>query len=98
MNAHDLVRYPVNTEKARRGWVESEKGRWYTFIVPTDASKPQIRIAVEQVFNVHVKSVNTMHRPGKFRRRRMRGGYTPETKHAIVHLAPGEKIAFFEGI
>jgi len=96
--AHDIIRYPVNTEKARLGWAENPKGRWYTFEVDKMATKQAIKQAVEKAFQVKVTDVHTLVRAGKFRRRRMIGGYTADTKRAIVTLAPGEKIAFFDGI
>lgn len=97
-SAFDIIRYPVNTEKSRLGWNEDEKGRWYTFEVAKNATKPQIKTAVEKAFDVKVKEVRTLTRKGKFKRRRQAGGYTSDIKRAIVTLVPGEKIPFFDGV
>ena len=59
----------------------------YTFIVDPDANKIEIRQAVESIFNVRVAKVNTLNRNGK----------RPDTKRAIVTLAPGDRIELFEG-
>ncbi|RMH55777.1 MAG: 50S ribosomal protein L23 [Candidatus Hydrogenedentota bacterium] len=102
-SAFDVIRYPVTTEKARRGWTQESPGRLYTFEVDPRANKSAIKSAIERAFGVRVKQVRTMVRKGKFRRRLgfrggNRGGYTATRKRAIVTLAPGEKIAFFDGI
>jgi large subunit ribosomal protein L23 len=87
----DILLAPVISEKSY-GLVDEGK---YTFIVRPDANKTQIRIAVEQVFNVRVTSVNTINRPGK--RKRIRGGFGTRnsTKRAIVGLADGDRIDLF---
>jgi large subunit ribosomal protein L23 len=96
--AFEIIRFPVNTEKARTGWVDSPSGRRYTFLVDRSATKADVKKAVEAAFQVKVKDVRTMTRKGKFRRRRIVGGYTSDTKRAVVTLQPEQKIAFFEGI
>ena len=60
------------------------------------ATKPDIRRAVEQIWGVRVKAVNTMHRRGKEVRRRFVKGTKPGRRRAIVTLQAGEKIAIFE--
>jgi large subunit ribosomal protein L23 len=87
----DILISPVVSEKSY-GLMDENK---YTFVVHPDANKTQIKIAVEQVFGVTVIGVNTINRPGK--RVRTRGGYgrRPDTKRAIVSLAPGERIDIF---
>lgn len=97
-NAFDIIRAPINTERARAGWAENPKGRTYTFEVATDATKADIKGAVETAFKVKVLEVRTLMRKGKFRRRRIKGGYQTDVKRAIVQLAPDEKISFFDGI
>ncbi|HVW80549.1 MAG TPA: 50S ribosomal protein L23 [Mycobacteriales bacterium] len=89
----DILRGPVISEKSY-GLLDDGK---YTFLVREDANKTQIRIAVEQVFNVRVTSVNTLNRPGK--RKRIRSGFATRnsTKRAIVALAPGDRIDLFGG-
>jgi large subunit ribosomal protein L23 len=71
----------------------------YTFVVAPGANKIEIRQAVESIFNVHVEKVNTLNRSGKRKRNRRSFGFgkRPDTKRAIVTLAPGERIELFEG-
>jgi large subunit ribosomal protein L23 len=89
----DVLLGPVISEKSY-GLLDEAK---YTFLVRPDANKTQIRIAVEQVFNVRVLSVNTLNRRGK--RKRTRGGFGTRkaTKRAVVALQPGERIDLFGG-
>ncbi|MGQ0742956.1 MAG: 50S ribosomal protein L23 [Acidimicrobiales bacterium] len=69
----------------------------YTFVVHPDASKIEVRQAVEAIFDVAVVKVNTLNRKGK--RKRMRRSATfgsrPDTKRAVVTLAPGGRIDLF---
>jgi large subunit ribosomal protein L23 len=71
----------------------------YTFRVHPDASKPEIRDAVQSIFNVRVTNVNTLNRKGKTKRNRRTWtkGKRPDTKRAIVTLAEGDTIDLFEG-
>ena len=90
----DVLLAPVISEKSY-GLLD---GNQYTFIVLPEANKTQIKIAVEQIFNVKVLGVNTINRQGK--RKRSRGtqmGKRKDTKRAIVSLAPGERIEIFGG-
>ncbi len=86
-----LVIAPVVTEKSMRG---SEEANKYTFKVAKDATKIDIKRAIEKLFNVRVISVNTMTVGGKERRRsyRHRAGKTASWKKAIVTLAAGSSI------
>jgi large subunit ribosomal protein L23 len=70
----------------------------YTFLVHPDASKPEIRDAVQSIFDVKVTNVNTMNRQGKRvrTRRSIKGGKRPDTKRALVTLAEGDSIELFE--
>lgn len=92
-----VILLPVITEKSTQlAEDENEKGEprnAYTFKVARRATKPEIRQAVEAIFNVKVKSVNTLYRRSKLRRTR-RGGRTrtSEWKKAIVTLRQGHKI------
>jgi len=90
-----LVR-PVVTEESSRLQFEENK---YTFEVIAEASKPQIRDAVEQFFEVEVTSVRTMNVPGKPRGRRanMQEGRSRSWKKAIVGLVEGDSIDVFGG-
>jgi large subunit ribosomal protein L23 len=89
----DVLLAPVISEKSY-GLLDENK---YTFIVRPDANKTQIKIAVEQVFNVKVLDVNTLNRQGKRKRTRSGFGRRKDTKRAIVSLAPGDRIEIFGG-
>ena len=92
--AYDLILAPVITEKATMG---SEHNQ-VTFRVPLDASKPEIRAAVEKLFDVKVNAVNTIRQNGKTKRFRGRPGKRPDYKKAIVSLAEGHSIDVTTGI
>ena len=83
----DVLLAPVISEKSY-GLLD---GNQYTFIVLPEANKTQIKIAVEQIFNVTVTSVNTANRQGKRKRTRAGYGKRKDTKRAIVTLAAGSK-------
>jgi large subunit ribosomal protein L23 len=89
----DVLLAPVISEKSY-GLIDSGQ---YTFIVLPEANKTQIKIAVEQVFNVTVLDVNTLNRQGKRKRTRSGFGRRKDTKRAIVSLAPGDRIEIFGG-
>ncbi len=92
--AYDLIRSPVITEKATMG---SEHNQ-VTFRVPIDASKPEIRAAVEKLFEVKVNAVNTIRQRGKVKRFKGRPGKRPDYKKAIVSLAEGHSIDVTTGV
>ncbi|MBX6350151.1 MAG: 50S ribosomal protein L23 [Clostridia bacterium] len=94
MTAHDVIIRPVISEESMDGIA---RGR-YTFIVRPDATKTDIKRAVEEAFKVKVVSVNTLRTHGKRRRMGRYEGRTPDQKKAVVKLAPGSKIEFFEGL
>jgi large subunit ribosomal protein L23 len=81
----DILLAPVVSEKSY-GLLDEGK---YTFIVDPRANKTEIKIAVEKVFGVKVKSVNTLNRPGKTRRTRFGIGKRKDTKRAVVTLQDG---------
>ncbi len=89
----DILLSPVISEKSY-GLLDENK---YTFIVRPDANKTQIKIAVEQVFNVTVLGVNTINRQGKRKRSRTGFGKRKDTKRAIVSVAAGDRIELFGG-
>jgi large subunit ribosomal protein L23 len=92
---YTVVRRPVVTEKSMTGAAENK----YTFEVATDANKIEIGHAVSKIFNVKVTKVNTLIVKGKKRRvGRFPQGMTPDTKKAIITLAPGQRIEIFEGM
>jgi large subunit ribosomal protein L23 len=89
----DVVLRPVISEKSY-GLLDDNK---YTFIVSPDANKTQIKIAIEQIFNVRVIGVNTINRQGKRKRTKFGYGKRPDTRRAIVSLAEGDRIEIFGG-
>ena len=91
---YELLRFPVITEKAMLG---SEHNQ-VTFRVPLDASKPEIKSAVEQVFDVKVVSVNTLRQKGKTKVFRGRKGRRNDYKKAVVRLEEGQSIDVTTGI
>ena len=91
---YDIVRSPVVTEKSTMGSMHNQ----VTFRVPLDASKPEIRAAIEGLFNVKVVAVNTLRQLGKTKRFRGRPGKRPDRKKAMVTLAEGQSIDVTTGI
>ena len=81
----DILLAPVVSEKSY-GLLDENK---YTFVVDPRANKTEIRLAVETVFGVKVKSVNTMNRQGKTSRSKFGVGRRKDTKRAIVQLQEG---------
>jgi large subunit ribosomal protein L23 len=88
----DIILRPVISEKAY-GLLDDNK---YTFVVDPSANKTQIKIAIEQIFEVKVVKVNTQNRPGKRKRRGFIVGKRPDVKRAIVTLAEGDEIELFD--
>ncbi len=91
---YEIIRYPVVTEKSTLG---SEHNQ-VTFRVRIDADKPRIKTAVEALFKVEVKSVNTIRVKGKIKRFKGRLGRRPDWKKAIVTLEEGHMIDVTTGI
>lgn len=92
---HHLIKGPLITEKSH---TQTEMGNKVTVKVDPKANKIEIRKAVEEVFKVRVLAVNTMRYEGKTKRVGRTMGKRPDWKKAVVTLAPGEKIPFFEGV
>ena len=90
--AHDVILNPVVSEKSYQ-LIEDQNS--YTFEVEPRASKEQIREAVEEIFEVKVVRVNTLHRKGKRKRYGYTFGRRKDTKRAIVTLAEGNSIDLF---
>lgn len=82
MTAHDIIIAPVITEKSN---LDINEGK-YTFKVAKDASKTEVKKAVEELFNVKVVAVNTVSMPGKEKRMGVHSGKTPDWKKAIVKI------------
>ena len=93
---YDVILKPVVTEKS----MELMADKKYTFLVHTEATKAQIKEAVEKMFKgTKVASVNTMNNDGKTKRRGLVYGKTAKTKKAIVTLtAESKEIEIFEGL
>ena len=93
---YDVILKPVITEKSMAGMGEKK----YTFLVHPQATKTQIKEAVQKMFDgVKVESVNTMNMDGKTKRRGMTFGKTAKTKKAIVKLtAESKDIEIFAGL
>jgi large subunit ribosomal protein L23 len=91
-NPRDVIKNPVISEKSYR-LIEENK---YVFAVDPEARKEEIKDAIEAIFKVKVRSVNTLVKPGKKKRQGLTSGRTPSIKKAVVTLAAGDKIEFFE--
>jgi len=89
----DIIVAPVVSEKSYSVLDQN----WYTFLVRPDANKTQIKIAIQQIFNVRVLTVNTANREGKRKRTRTGFGQRKATKRAMVKLAEGDRIEAFGG-
>jgi large subunit ribosomal protein L23 len=89
----DIIVSPVVSEKSY-GLLDKN---WYTFLVRPDANKTEIKIAIQQIFNVRVVTVNTSNREGKRKRTRTGWGQRKATKRALVKLADGDRIEAFGG-
>jgi large subunit ribosomal protein L23 len=95
VNVHDVIQRPLVTEKST---IAREENNVVTFAVNPRASKHDIRAAVEQLFDVQVVDVRTIRMPRKERRVGRFTGRRPEWKKALVRLAEGQSIEFFEGV
>lgn len=91
---YDVIRAPIITEKATMASEHSQ----VLFRVRKSATKPEIKQAVEQLFDVKVKAVNTLNRKGKIKRFRGRKGRQSDVKKAIVTLEEGHTIDVTTGL
>ena len=94
MHLYEILRRPLITEK----YTALQAYGKYAFEVAGEASKPQIKQAVEKAFKVEVTAVNVMTVPGKTRRLGRREVLTQSWKKAIVTLKLGDKIELFENL
>jgi large subunit ribosomal protein L23 len=98
LQAAQIILRPVISEKSMD---ETQRGK-YTFRVHSDANKLQVKQAIEELFKVEVVTVNVSTAKAKEKsRNRRRGrqvGWTSPWKKAVVTLAAGQKIEFFEGV
>jgi len=93
-DASEVLLRPVVSEKSYRLMEDGV----YVFVVAPEATRVDVRRAVEQAFGVRVTDVNTLNRKGKVRRNRRTNtvGRRPNTKRAIVTLVEGDRIDLFE--
>jgi large subunit ribosomal protein L23 len=91
---YEVIRAPLVTEKST---LASEHNQ-VVFRVPLNASKPEIKAAVEDLFKVKVKAINTLRQKGKTKRFRGRPGKRPDIKKAYVTLEEGHNIDVTTGI
>lgn len=95
---YDVLRRPLVTEKSN---YQSSKLHQFVFEVAQDATRTMVKDAVEKLFEVKVLQVNVMNVPAK-RGRKTRSRRLvvrqPQYKKAVVTLAPGDSISFFEGV
>ncbi|HET9274125.1 MAG TPA: 50S ribosomal protein L23 [Methyloceanibacter sp.] len=94
LNAYDVILSPVITEKA----TAASEANQVVFKVRRDATKPEIKAAIEELFKVKVVSVNTIVRKGKAKTFRGIKGRQQDVKKAIVRLAEGDRIDVTTGI
>ena len=90
----EVVKRPLITEKAEQNRAAN---RQYAFEVHREATKVQVKQAIEQLFSVHVTAVRTAIARGKSKRVGRNVGRRPNWKKAVVTLKEGESIALFEG-
>ena len=93
MDARDILVRPLITERTTQLMAEGK----YVFVVAKAANKIEIAKAVSEIFKVKVAKVNTVNVLGKKKRMGRTQGKRPDYMKAIVKLAPGETIEFFEG-
>ena len=93
LHPNQILLAPVVTEKS----YELIDQRKYSFRIHPDAHKMQVRQAVEELFEVHVESVNILKVQPKPKRRGLRRGVKPGWKKAVVQIREGEQIEIFQG-
>ncbi len=94
MNAYDVIKRPVITEKTT---IQKETHNQVTFEVDRHVNRVEVKRAIEELFKVRVAAVRTMQIQGKVKRRGLILGKRRNWKKAVVTLMPGERIEFFEG-
>jgi len=94
LDHYDVILSPVITEKS----TEASQNNQVVFRVRREATKPQIKAAVEALFQVKVEGVNTLVRKGKLKRFRGRLGRQSDVKHAVVTLRDGQSIDVTTGL
>lgn len=92
---YDIIKSPAISEKATMIYANANQ---VVFLVANNATKPKIKAAVEGLFGVKVKAVNTIVRKGKMRRFKGQVARLSDTKRAVVTLAAGEKLDVTTGL
>ncbi len=95
MRAYNIIRRPLNTEKTT---IQKELYNQVSFEVDRNASRVDIKHAVETIFGTKVQDVKTMQVKGKTTQRGRIQGKRRNWKKAIVRLMPGQRIDFFDGV
>lgn len=95
MDIRKIIKRPLITEKAT---ILKEKENKYQFMVDIDATKSQIKQAVQELFKVKVEGVHTAIIPGKLRRMGAHAGYRSDWKKAIVKVQKGQEIKMVEEV
>jgi len=95
MRAYQIIKAPIDTEKTN---LQKELLNQVSFEVDPTANRVEIKKAVEQIFDVKVKTVKTMNVKGKIKQRGRIVGKRKDWKKALVTLMPGHRINFFEGV
>ena len=91
---YDVIKKPIITEKST---LVAEQGK-IVFAVRSDATKTDIKTAVEKIYNVKVKSVNITMKPGKSKRFKGVAGFTSDVKKAYITLEEGHNIDIMAGL
>ncbi len=91
----NTLRKPVITEKSYRATGEANQ---YTFRVAPDATKAQVKAAVESIFEVKVEKVQVMNMPSKEKRRGMHAGTRSGYRKAVIRLAEGQSLEVAEEV
>jgi large subunit ribosomal protein L23 len=94
LDPRDVIIAPVISEKS---YAQAEGGK-YTFLVHPDATKPDIRRAVEEIWRVRVVGGNTKGPKGKALRPHLQWGRKPDRRRAVVTLAEGDRIELYGGV
>jgi large subunit ribosomal protein L23 len=94
-DVQEIIRRPILTERSN---LLRERENKYTFEVHPDATKTDVKRAVEEIFGTRVTAVNLMNVTGKPRRVRVVRGKRRNWKKAVVTIEPGQTISFFEGV
>jgi len=95
MNKYQVIKAPIDTEKSN---LQKELLNQVSFSVAPAANRVEIKRAVEEIFDVKVKSVKTINVKGKVKQRGRIVGKRKDWKKAHVTLMPGHRINFFDGV